>query len=91
MRTLQGSFGRLRLPLQVGDPQARAVLLQVCAHLHNLRTNMVGINQIRNTYEPIWRETDDLWDNFGDALISDISRKDRVSRFHVDYNHNNEY
>lgn len=85
MRTLQGSFGRLRLPLQVNDPQARSNLLEICARLHNVRTTLVGINQIRNTYEPIWRESDDLWDSFGDELISEIGKKDRVSRFHVNY------
>lgn len=85
MRTLQGSFGRLRIPLQVLDPVERSELLEICVRLHNVRSSMVGINQIRNTYEPIWRASDDLWDSFGDALISDIYKKDRVSRFHIQY------
>lgn len=85
MRTLQGSFGRLRMPLQISNSKARAELLEVCVRLQNVRTSLVGINQIRNTFEPIWRASDDLWDTFGDALITDISKKDRVSKFHVQY------
>lgn len=85
MRTLQGSFGRLRIPLNIANSKARAELLEVCIRLQNVRTTLVGINQIRNTYEPIWREDDDLWDSFGNALIAEISNKDRVSRFHIRY------
>ncbi len=87
MRTLQGSFGRLQLPLNIGDDKARAELLEICVRLHNVRTTLVGINQIRNTYEPIWKEAedDDMWDHFGDMLVSDIHAHDRVTRFHGDY------
>ncbi len=87
MRTLQGSFGHLRLPLSIGDDKARARLLKICVCLHNVRTTLVGINQIRNTYEPIWKEAEDtnMWDHFGDMLVSDIHAHDRVSRFHSDY------
>ncbi|KLO06853.1 hypothetical protein SCHPADRAFT_837453 [Schizopora paradoxa] len=87
MRTLQGSFGRLRLPLDIGDDKARARLLEICVRLHNVRTTLVGINQIRNTYEPIWKdaEDDNMWDHFGDMLVTEIHAHDRVSRFHSDY------
>lgn len=82
MRCIQGSFGRLRLPLEVHDGDARRDLLEVCVRLHNVRTRLVGINQIKNTFMPIWRETDDLWETFGEALLTDIHAYDRVSRFH---------
>lgn len=87
MRTLQGSFGRLRLPLDIGDDKAQARLLKICVCLHNVRTMLVGINQIRNTYEPIWKnaEAEDMWDQFGDMLVTEIHAHNRVSRFHSDY------
>lgn len=84
MRTLQGSFGRLRLPLDIGKPEARLELLEVCVRLQNLRTNLVGINQIRNTFEPLWKDGDDLWEDFSDSLFKDIQGNDRVSRFHIE-------
>lgn len=46
MRALQGSFGRLRLPLGIGDAEERGDLLEMCVRLHNLRTQRVGYNQI---------------------------------------------
>ncbi|KAH9062428.1 hypothetical protein EDB87DRAFT_1607265 [Lactarius vividus] len=50
MWAIQGSFGRLRVPLDIGDNQDRARLLEVCVHLNNLRVNCVGISQIRGVY-----------------------------------------
>ena len=50
MRELQGSFGRLRVPLEIGDMEKRADLIESCFRLHNLCTRLVGINQIRNVY-----------------------------------------
>jgi len=38
MRSIQGSFGRLRLPLQIDNKEERANLLEICFHLHNPRT-----------------------------------------------------
>ncbi|KAJ7301332.1 hypothetical protein DFH08DRAFT_827671 [Mycena albidolilacea] len=85
MRTLQGSFGRLRLPLSVNNQDARGDLLEICARLHNLRAKRVGHNQIRSVYMPIWRqnkEDEEVWTNFENMLFSDQRRVDRVSRFH---------
>ncbi|KAF5328474.1 hypothetical protein D9758_018603 [Tetrapyrgos nigripes] len=36
MRSIQGSFGRLRIPLDVNDDAGRADLLELCFRLHNL-------------------------------------------------------
>ena len=55
MRELQGSFGRLRIPLGIEDMDKRADLLETCFRLHNLRTRLVGINQIKNVYH--WGQT----------------------------------
>ena len=85
MRELQGSFGRLRIPLGVEDIEKRADLIESCFRLHNLRTRLVGINQIRNVYVPIWREGEAqrIWEGFEGILFSDQRKYDRVSTFHV--------
>lgn len=86
MRALQGSFGRLRVPLEINQPQKRANLLEVCVRLHNLRAQRVGINQICTVYMKEWRATDeldDLWRNFENILFSEQRARDRVSQYHV--------
>lgn len=85
MRTLQGSFGRLRVPLPINSPEKRQRLLLTCCYLTNVRARRVGISQIRNVYVPVWRasEDDELWDRLGDMMFGEIRRKDRVTRFHV--------
>ena len=86
MRDLQGSFGRLRVPLEIEDMEKRADLIESCFRLHNLRTRMVGINHIRNVYIPAWCEGDDdrrIWEGFEGILFSDQQKHDRVSTFHI--------
>lgn len=46
MRGLQGSFGRLRLPLNINDDEGRGDFLEICARMNNVRASLVGINQI---------------------------------------------
>ena len=55
MRSLRGSFGRLRIPLEVTYADRRGDLLEICVRLQNLCTHLVGINQIRSMYMPIWK------------------------------------
>ena len=55
MRELQGSFGRLRIPLEIEHIEKRADIIECCFHLHNLHTRLVGINHIRNVYVPAVR------------------------------------
>lgn len=85
MRDLQGSFGRLRIPLEVEDVEKRADLIESCFRLHNLRTRLVGINHIRNVYVPVWCEGNGkrVWQGFEHILFSDQRRCDRVQAFHV--------
>ncbi|CAK5267792.1 unnamed protein product, partial [Mycena citricolor] len=85
MRTVQGSFGRLRVPLDINNTKARANLIEVCLRLHNLRAERVGHNQIRSVYMPVWTEAVEdarLWSDFGDVMFSEQRRNDRVARFH---------
>ncbi|KAJ3513754.1 hypothetical protein NMY22_g14947 [Coprinellus aureogranulatus] len=85
-RALQGSFGRLRIPLEVGNADRRGDLLEICARLHNLRARRVGINQIKQVYEPCWKQTDSdfrVWDDFRDIMFGEQRKYDRVSRYHI--------
>ncbi|KAG6954606.1 hypothetical protein JG688_00012261 [Phytophthora aleatoria] len=54
MRTLQGAFTRVKMPLPADDHKYRLDILTASMHLHQLRTRRVGINQIRAVYENIF-------------------------------------
>ncbi|EDQ98024.1 uncharacterized protein LACBIDRAFT_316314 [Laccaria bicolor S238N-H82] len=84
MRAVQGSFGRLRVPLEINFEARRGDLLETVVRLYQIRTRLVGINQIRSVYMPIWRENEQeqLWSHFEDILFRDQRKMDRVSRFH---------
>jgi hypothetical protein len=85
MRSLQGAFGRLRIPLEIGQQENRGDLLETCVRLNNLRARCVGLNQIRSVYMPLWqqnKEEEEVWKNFENMLFSEQRRVDRVSRFH---------
>ena len=88
MRSIQGSFGRLRLPLPIHNDQQRADLLEICFRLHNLRTRRIGQNQIQSVYMPEWRKTseeDEIWNNFENVLFEDQQEYDRVKRFYNNF------
>ena len=85
MRALQGSFGRLRIPLDIGDQEGRGDMLETCVRLHNLRARCVGHNQIRTVYMPLWQQTqedEEIWTNFENMVFGEQRRRDRVARFH---------
>ena len=83
MRAFQGSFGRLRVPLDIQDNQGRARLLEICIRLNNLQANVVGISQIQSVYQPVWMEGgEEIWYNFENMVFCDIRAHDRVGRFH---------
>ena len=85
MRSIQGSFGRLRLPLPIGNDQQRANLLEICFRLHNLRTRRIGHNQIQSVYMAEWRKTAEeeaIWTDFENMVFRDQQRYDRVARFY---------
>ena len=73
MWALQGAFGRLRVPLPIGDICFRQDLLEICVRLHNVRVRNVGINQILNVYQPMWAPVGDawLWAQFKRATFGD--------------------
>ena len=84
-RMLQGLFGRLRVPLNINVERDQRELLELCCRLHNIQTELVGINQICNVYMPVWKASEDeeLWNNLGDILFGDICHRNRVSCFHL--------
>ena len=83
MCQLQGSFGRLRVPLDINDDKGRADLLEISVRMNNVWVHCVGIGQVRNVYEDIWwkSEAAGLWESFERMLVRDIRRGDRVARF----------
>lgn len=83
-RALQGTFGRLRVPLEINYKNRRGDLLETIVRLYQVRTRRVGINQIRSVYMPIWMENeqDKIWGHFESLLFRDQRRNDRVARFH---------
>ena len=86
MQTIQGSFGRLRMPLPIDNTQARARLIEICVRLSNVRARLVRISQIREVFMPIWKESEEdasVWDSFETMLFGQIRKKDRVSWFHL--------
>jgi hypothetical protein len=48
MRCLQGSFGRLRIPMPADDAEYRYRLLEVCCRLHNVRTCLLRVGSPAN-------------------------------------------
>jgi DDE superfamily endonuclease len=54
MRAIQGSFPRLKDRIHYETNGERAVFLKLVPLLYNFRTNLVGLNQIQNTYVPLW-------------------------------------
>ena len=84
MRSLQGSFGRLKVPLPAEDFTFRRILIENCAFLHNVRVSCVGVDQIRTVYEEVWRGGGrSEYEAFGDMLFGDIRKNDRIRQFYV--------
>ena len=81
MRCLQGSFGRLKLPMPADDASYRYRLLEVCCRLHNFRTREEGINQIKVVYEGVWKSSG-LYTEFEELLFKDIKKDDRIRRYY---------
>lgn len=51
MRLLKSTWPRLNVPLTVRTHQ-RQIIISTCVRLSNLRSRLVGINQIRTVFEP---------------------------------------
>ncbi|KAG6848622.1 hypothetical protein H0H93_015417 [Arthromyces matolae] len=85
MRTVQGGFGRLRIPLPISSENKRLRLLGNICRLTNIRARRVGISQIRNVYMPLWEMSEDerLWADMKNMLFGEVIKRDRVSRFHL--------
>jgi len=86
MRGLQGSFGRLRVPLEINHTDRRGDVLETTSRLFQVRARRVGINQIRNVYMPTWIDGEDqraIWNDFENILFKDQRCNDRVARYHL--------
>jgi hypothetical protein len=81
MQALQGSFGRLKLPMPAEDSRYRYIVLETCVRLHNVRARCVGINQIKTVYEEVWKSGGE-YTEFEEMLFKDIKKNDRIRRFY---------
>ncbi|KAA1080596.1 hypothetical protein PGT21_014072 [Puccinia graminis f. sp. tritici] len=82
MRSIQGSFARLKLPLPASDHAYRLKVLQVVCRLHQLRCQSVGINQTATVYQSVWDEDQILCRDFHRMIFSDIQGRCRISRYY---------
>jgi hypothetical protein len=82
MSCLQGSFGRLKLPLPAEDNHYRFMVLKICAHLHNIRTRLEGIHQIATVYKKEWKSGGE-YTEFKEMLFGDIKKNDRIRRYYT--------
>jgi hypothetical protein len=82
-RGLQGSFGRLRVLLEVAHKGRWGDLLETCVRAFNLRCRRVGFNQIRSVYASCREIELGTWKNFESILFSDQRCNDHVARFHT--------
>ncbi|ETI33701.1 hypothetical protein F443_19628 [Phytophthora nicotianae P1569] len=83
MRSLQGSFARLKLPLPADDGEYRAIVLETCARLHQVRTRRMGINQIKTVYEKTWQDGGrTLYEEFESMVFREIQASDRIKRYY---------
>ncbi|KAI0364883.1 hypothetical protein BV20DRAFT_1104821 [Pilatotrama ljubarskyi] len=84
MRYFRASWGRLRLPLDISDSDGGANTLGVCLRSTNLRTERVGVNEIRTVYMRYWEEAEDedIGADFENVIFGELRRRDRVARFH---------
>jgi hypothetical protein len=54
--------------------------LEIRTRLHNVRTPLEGINQIKTVYEGVWKSAGD-YTTFKELLFRDVKNNDRISRF----------
>ncbi|QRV92214.1 DDE superfamily endonuclease [Ceratobasidium sp. AG-Ba] len=84
MRSLQGVFNRLRVPLSIHNPVGRQRLLETCSRLHNLRAICMGINEIRSVYVRERNIPYMLREQAHDILFPRVPQHDRIGRFYLE-------
>ena len=62
--------------LDPNDDAGRKRLLRICVRI----PDKVGINQLRNVFEPAWKSNDE--NPFQNFLFRDIIRRDRLRRYY---------
>ena len=81
MRSLQGSFGRPRIPLPSDDVSFRQLVLVLCCRLFQIRARVVGISEIQAVYERIWLESG-IYAGFQDLRFREILFGDRIRQYY---------
>jgi hypothetical protein len=54
MRAIQGAFPRLKDAIKYEEKGERLRILKLVPLLYNFRLEVVGLNQIMNTYAELW-------------------------------------
>jgi hypothetical protein len=83
-RGLQGSFGRLRVPLPIKFVERRSDIIEVCMCAFCLCTKLIGFNQIKSVYVGEGnREDEQTLSALENIFFADRQQNDRVLRFHI--------
>ncbi|KNE94317.1 hypothetical protein PSTG_12342 [Puccinia striiformis f. sp. tritici PST-78] len=82
MRSIQGSFSRLKLPLPAADHKYRAEVIELAVRLHQVKCRSVGINQTQTVYQTVESENRMLARTFHRMLFSQIQRTCRITRYY---------
>ena len=70
------------MPMPANDAQKRAILIETCCRLHQLRVRILGINQIQTVYGRVWEEEDLIFESFRSMMFGDIQQNDRIARYY---------
>ena len=82
MRSIQGSFGRLKLPLPGTNHLYRAEVLELAVRLHQVQCRSVRINQTQTVYQSVETESNILSQSFHKMLFGSIQKHCRISRYY---------
>ena len=82
MRALQGSFGRLKLPMPATDHNYQAEVLELAICLHQVRCCGVRINQTQHVYEAVEKEYNLIGRKFHRMLFSQIEQACHINRYY---------
>jgi len=51
--------------------------------LHQVRTRLVGINQMKTVYERVWRNAgEEVYAQVSNMIFKDIRQNDRIARYY---------
>jgi hypothetical protein len=82
MRSMQGSFSRLKLPMPADNHAFQAEVLELAVRIHQIRCRLVGINQTQTVYQSVKDKFQILSCSFHQMLFPDIQKSCHISRYY---------